>query len=131
MIGRNVEARIIKLEAKHRRPGEMLVLWRLPSESVEEVVGRAHFHAGDRVICVEWLKDREPPQPAWYSDRDISDLRHDVCKAIDAASVRRFAGMEAPRPPEVETPADRARRQEYLTSMSNADLTYAIFGVPT
>jgi hypothetical protein len=133
MIGRNVEARIIKLEAKNRRSDEMLVLWRLPSESVKEVVGRARFNAGDRVLCVEWLNGQEPPQPTWYSDRATSSLRHDlrtVYEAIGAACEKRRADLEARRPPEAETPADRERQKELLTSMSDADLLYALFGVP-
>ena len=131
MIARSLATRVVKLEVSRRRPNEMLVLWRLPSESVEEVVARARFNAGDRVICVEWLKDQEPPQPEWHSDREMSRLRRPVCEAIEAASEKRYAELGARFPPETEAPADRERQKEYLTSMSDADLMHAIFGVPT
>jgi len=100
---RSLVSRVGKLEVLRRRPDEMMVLWRLPSESVEEVVGRARFNAGDRVICVEWLKDQEPPQPAWHSDREMSRLRRPVCEAIEAASEKRYMELGAACPPETET----------------------------
>ena len=40
MTIRNIETRIVKLEVSRRRPDEMLVIWRMPGETVRTAVSR-------------------------------------------------------------------------------------------
>ena len=46
MIARNVESRIIKLEARSARPDEMLVVWRKPDGDVAAGVERRDVRQG-------------------------------------------------------------------------------------
>ena len=55
MIARNVETRIAKLETQHKRPDEILVIWRKPYSDVATPIADAKFPRGDRVICLEWF----------------------------------------------------------------------------
>ena len=66
MIARNLETRIVKLEASRRRPGELLVVWRRPGGDVKAAVSEAKFVRGDRVICLEWFVDGPLPAPRWH-----------------------------------------------------------------
>src|SRR5262245_49151905 len=68
MTARNIESRIVKLEARSARPNEMLVVWRLPDGDVAEALKDATFARGDKVICAEWFDDSPPPKPRWYRD---------------------------------------------------------------
>jgi hypothetical protein len=65
MIARNVEARILKLEAQRKRPDEILVAWRSPGQEVADAIAGTAFVRGDRVICSEWFGEGEPPPPKW------------------------------------------------------------------
>jgi hypothetical protein len=74
MTARNVEARIVKLEVKRRRPDELLLIWRQPGAAVTQAVAGADFAAGDRVICVEWFGDEPSPAPRWFRNRLSAEL---------------------------------------------------------
>jgi hypothetical protein len=69
MTVHNLESRILKLETRTARPGEMLVVWRKPGGNVSEALEAATFSNGDKVICAEWFDDDPPPAPRWYGDR--------------------------------------------------------------
>ena len=51
MTARNVESRIVKLEIQHKRPDEILVVWREPDGDVATAITGAKFAHGDRVVC--------------------------------------------------------------------------------
>jgi hypothetical protein len=74
MIAKNVEARIVKLEARPRRPDELLLIWRRPGTAVSEAVADARFAVGDRVICVEWFGEKPMPSPRWFGKRLWTEL---------------------------------------------------------
>jgi len=73
MIARNVESRIVKLEARSARPDEILVIWREPDGDVTAAAAGAPFSAGDKVICAEWFGEMPAPSPRWYR-RPRSDM---------------------------------------------------------
>lgn len=75
MIARNVEARIVKLEDRRRRPDEILLVWRKPGSNVQGAVSGAKFAPGDRVVCAEWFGEDPMPKPRWYQDRLASSLK--------------------------------------------------------
>jgi hypothetical protein len=74
MIARNLETRIVKLEARRRRPDELLLIWRRPGSAVSEAVADARFAAGDRVICAEWFGKNPMPAPRWFGKRLSSEI---------------------------------------------------------
>jgi hypothetical protein len=70
-VTRNLENRIIKLEAVRRRAaGEMLLLWHRPTERSEDVytATRGLFADGDRVLIAVWYGDDPPPAPRWHTE---------------------------------------------------------------
>lgn len=71
---RNVESRLIKLEARRQRPNEILLIWRWPDADVKAATNGARFAPGDRVICLEWFGDGPLPAPRWYRDRLTSEF---------------------------------------------------------
>ena len=74
MIARNVESRILKLEAQRKRPDEILVIWRSPGQEVADVIAGTAFVRGDRVICSEWFGEGEPPLPKWCQACHMRDF---------------------------------------------------------
>jgi hypothetical protein len=126
MTPRNVESRIVKLEARRTRPDEMLVVWRLPDGDVVEALKDAIFAKGDKVICAEWFDDSPPPAPRWYGDelrRAMTSSEYEqINRSIDrVAGAKRDSGF-APYPNITE---DRMKR------MTDNELTHAILGVRT
>jgi hypothetical protein len=71
MTVHNLESRILKLETRTARPGEMLVVWRKPGGNVSEALEAATFSNGDKVICAEWFDDDQPPAPRWYGSAEV------------------------------------------------------------
>jgi hypothetical protein len=126
MIARNVESRLIKLEARRARPDEMLVVWRLPDGDVAEALKDARFAKGDKVICAEWFDDGPPPAPRWYGDQlrwAMTPAEYEqINQTIDrVAGAKRDSGF-APFP---SITKDRMER------MTDNELTHAILGVRT
>jgi hypothetical protein len=74
MMGRNIENRIVKLEARRRRPDELLLVWRRPGAAITEALADARFAPGDRVICAEWLGKGPMPAPRWFGKRLSSEI---------------------------------------------------------
>jgi hypothetical protein len=85
MTSRNIVARIEKLEARQRTDDEMLLVWRMPDDSTDDVVLAANkaglFGSGDLVLCVEWYGHGRPPAARWYRHfpADVSDIELDYC----------------------------------------------------
>jgi hypothetical protein len=74
MTLRNISNRVKKLEARRRRPDELLLIWRRPGAPVSEAVAEARFATGDRVICAEWFGANPMPAPRWFGKRLSSEL---------------------------------------------------------
>ena len=129
MIARNVESRISKLEARHARPDETLVVWRTPDGDVAEAVKEATFAKGDKVICAEWFDDSPPPAPRWYGDQlrrtmtpaEYEQLNRTIDRFADKHRANRDPGF-APFPSITE---DR------MKTMTDNDLAHAILGIRT
>jgi hypothetical protein len=68
MTLRNLETRIVKLEAIRRHEDQILVIWRKPDGDLREAVAGATFAPGDKAICVEWFGHDPMPGPKWHSD---------------------------------------------------------------
>jgi len=130
MIARNVESRIVKLEARRARPDEMLVVWRKPGGDVAEALKDATFSKGDKVICAEWFDDNPLPAPRWYGDqlrRAMTPAEYEQPnRTIDRVAVRpqanRVAEGFAPFP---SIPEDR------MKTMTDNELAHAILGICT
>lgn len=75
MTVRNIFSRVEKLEARRRRPDDLLLIWRLPGAPVSEAVADARFASGDRVICAEWFGDSSAPAPRWFGKRSRQNWR--------------------------------------------------------
>ena len=128
MITRNVEARIVKLEAHRQRPNEILLIWRKPGETVKAAIAEAQFAPGDRVICVHWFGEGDPPPPRWHGERLSESLPPDQYKYI-VRSLERIAKGEPGRDPGfAAVPPVAAHR---MVEMSDNDLLHAALGVAT
>ena len=129
MIARNVESRIVKLEARTARPDEMLVVWRLPDGDVAGALKDAPFAKSDKVICAEWFDDSPPPKPRWYGDQlrramtstEYEQINRTIDRVAEGPQAKRDSGF-APYPSITE---DRMKR------MTDNELTHAILGVRT
>jgi hypothetical protein len=127
MIARNIETRIVKLEARRRRPDELLLVWRRPGATVAEALTDARFAAGDRVICAEWLGKAPIPVPRWFGKRLSSEIGPAeygyVLRALDqlAETETRPSGPSLP----VSGPSG------FLGGMSDNDLLHMALGVAT
>jgi hypothetical protein len=129
MIARNVQSRIIKLEARSARPDEMLVVWRLPDGDVAEALKDARFAKGDKVICAEWFDNSSPPAPRWYGDQlrramppaEYEQINRTTDRVAGNHQAKRDTGF-APFPSITE---DRMKR------MTDNELAHAILGVLT
>jgi hypothetical protein len=127
MIARNIETRIVKLEARRRRPDELLLVWRRPGAAIIEALADARFAAGDRVICAEWLGKDPMPAPRWFGKRlssEIGAVEYGyVLRALDRL-VEADAPSPAPSPP-ATAPSG------FLAGMSDNDLLHMALGVET
>ncbi len=128
MIVRSLETRIVKLEAHRQRPNEILLIWRKPGETVTEATAGAKFAPGDRVICVHWFGEGDPPHPRWHGERLSSSLPKDqygyIMRSLEqivAEEPGRDAGFAA-----VPTIAPHRAAE-----MSDNDLLHAALGVAT
>jgi hypothetical protein len=126
MIARNVESRILKLEAQRKHPDEILVIWRSPGQEVADVIAGTAFVRGDRVICSEWFGEGEPPLPKWRQAchmRDFDPTEQDsIYRCLDRlVEARRDCGSAA----------NPSRPAPYLAHMSDIDLLHAALGVET
>jgi hypothetical protein len=127
MIARNIETRIVKLEARRRRPDELLLVWRRPGATVTEALANVQFAAGDRVICAEWLGKAPIPTPRWFGKRLSSEIG-----AVEYGYILRAldrlvdAGTLAPEP---SLPATAP--SAFLGGASDNDLLHMALGVET
>jgi hypothetical protein len=127
MTGKNVVARIIKLEARRQRPNEILLVWRLPDADVQAAVSGAKFAPGDRVICLEWFGDGPRPAPKWYRDRLSSELGA-VENEYLTRSLERVSDDRPRDPGFAAIPPLPANR---VCELADNDLLHMIFGVGT
>ena len=127
MMGRNVAARIVKLEARRQRPNEILLTWRRPDADVKAATGGAKFASGDRVICAEWFGDDPLPAPRWYRERLSSELGAIENKYL-SRSLDRVVGACQRDPGYAKIPMVSAHRMRELT---DNDLLHMVFGVAT
>ena len=129
MIARNVQSRIVKLEARRTRPDEMLVVWRKPGGDVAEALKDATFAKGDKVICAEWFDDSPPPAPRWYGDQlrramtppEYKQINQTIDRVADRPQAERESGF-APFPSITE---------DWMKMMTDNELTHAILGIRT
>jgi hypothetical protein len=125
MTPRNLRTRIEKLEASRKHIDELLVVWRLPGADIESALANVSYMPGDRVICLEWYGDGPPPSPRWCRDsRSLSKEENDsietmVNRALDALPRREQLARTERRGSDVD-----------LSSYSDQDLDYILFGVP-
>jgi hypothetical protein len=128
MIARNIETRIVKLEARRRRPDELLLVWRRPGAAISAAVADANFAAGDRVICVEWFGDSPPPAPRWYRKRLSSELGAIENEYLTRSLNRVVEGGRPRDPGFVDLPPISEQRAREL---ADNDLLHRVFGVAT
>lgn len=128
MTGKNVAARIIKLEARRQRPNEILLIWRRPDADVKAAASGAKFAPGDRVICVEWFGDDPLPAPRWYRERLSSELSAVEYEYITRSLNRVVEGGRPVDPGLAEIPPVSANRAREL---GDNDLLHMVFGVAT
>jgi hypothetical protein len=128
MIARNVQSRIIKLEARNARPDEMLVVWRLPDGDVAEALKDARFAKGDKVICAEWFDNSSPPAPRWYGDQLRRAMPPAEYEQINR-TIDRIAGDQAKRDPGFAP--FPSITEDRMKGMTDNELAHAILGVRT
>jgi hypothetical protein len=129
MIARNVESRIVKLEARSARPDEMLVVWRKPGGDVVAALKDATFAKGDKVICAEWFDDSPPPAPRWYGDQlrramtpaEYEQLNRTIDRVADNHQAKRDPGFAA----------FPSITEDRMKTMKDNDLAHAILGIRT
>ena len=125
MTTRNLRTRIKKLEASRKHIDEMLVVWRLPGADIESAFANVSYMPGDRVICLEWYGDGPPPSPRWCRDsRSLSKEEKDsmeimINRTLDTLPEREQLARTERRGSDVD-----------LSSYSEQDLDYLLFGVP-
>jgi hypothetical protein len=130
MIARNLESRLVKLEMRTARPGELLVIWRRPGADICAAVAGQQFASGDKVICPEWLGDAEPPSPKWHRDRlsaSMTDREYDCVMQ----SIHRVAETGADRRLDAGLVAFPRMSEEAMRAMPDNDLIHAVLGVRT
>ena len=128
MTMRNVESRLIKLEARRQRPNEILLIWRWPDADVKAATNGARFAPGDRVICLEWFGDGPLPAPRWYRDRLTSEFGVTEKESLDRSvdSVGEDGRQRDPGFADIpHVPAGRLRE------LPDNDLLHMIFGIGT
>jgi hypothetical protein len=85
MIARNIETRIVKLEARRRHDDELFLLWRLPVQEILSALGDANragiCQSQDLVLCIEWHGESVPPPPRWCRlfPSDLTEIELDYC----------------------------------------------------
>ncbi|MGY3472462.1 hypothetical protein [Bradyrhizobium ottawaense] len=127
MTGKNVAARIVKLEARRPRSKEILLVWRQPDADVKGAASAAKFAPGDRVICLEWFGDGPLPAPKWYRERLSSELGSLENEYL-TRSLERVRDDRPRDPGFAELPPVAANRARELT---DNDLLHITFGVAT
>jgi hypothetical protein len=127
MIARNLETRIVKLEARRRRPDEILLIWRRPGSSVSEAVA-ARFAAGDRVICAEWFGENPMPPPRWFGKRLSSELGDPENEYI-TRSLNRLVEAEPAR--EQGFAPVPVLSDHHVAALTDNDLLHMALGVET
>jgi hypothetical protein len=74
----NLQSRLLKLESRNPRAGEMLLIWCKPGETAKSAIDscRHLFQPMDRVALAQWYSENDPPRPAWHRNfpRDLTDL---------------------------------------------------------
>jgi hypothetical protein len=130
MTMRNLESRLVKLETRTARPGELLVIWRKPETDIRAAIAEQHLTSDDKVICPEWIGDGEPPSAKWHRDRlsaSMTDQEYDcVMQSIQRTAEtgedgRLNAGLTSfPR-----------MSEEAMRAMPDNDLIHAVLGVRT
>jgi hypothetical protein len=127
MIARNIETRIVKLEARRRRPDELLLVWRRPGVTVTEALAGARFAAGDRVICAEWLGKAPIPGPRWFGKRLSSEIG-----AVEYGYIlRALDRLVDAKPPSREPSLPATGPSTFLGGASDSDLLHMALGVET
>jgi hypothetical protein len=128
MMGKNVAARIVKLEARRQRPNEILLIWRRPDADVKAAASGAKFAPGDRVICLEWFGAAPMPAPRWHRERLSSDLGAIEDEYLTRSLDRVVEGGRPRDPGFVDFPPVSEQRAREL---ADNDLLHMIFGVAT
>jgi hypothetical protein len=125
MTAKNVEARIVKLEARRRRPDELLLVWRRPGAAIAEALADARFATGDRVICAEWHGKAPIPAPRWFGKRLSSEIGA-VEYGYILQELDRLVDAKTPAPePSLPATAPSA----FLAGASDNDLLHMALGV--
>ena len=128
MIARDLETRIVKLEARRRRPDELLLIWRRPGFAVSEAIADARFAAGDRGICAEWFGENPMPPPRWFGKRLSSELGRDEYEYI-LRSLNRLVKAEPAR--ELGFAPVPVIPNNHMAGLTDNDLLHMVLGVET
>jgi hypothetical protein len=128
MTVRNISNRVEKLEARRRRPDELLLIWRCPGAPVSEAVADARFATGDRVICAEWFGENPMPAPRWFGRRLSSELgraeyeyvMRSIDRLVEAEPARELGFAPVPVVP-----------NNHMAGFTDNDLLHVILGVET
>ena len=128
MTIRNISNRVEKLEARRRRPDELLLIWRCPGAPVSEAVADARFAAGDRVICAEWFGENPMPAPRWVGKRLSSELARAEYEYVLRSLNRRVEAEPARELGFAPVPVIPDNR---MVALSDNDLLHIVLGVET
>ena len=126
MTARHIVTRIEKLESRHHRDDEVLLLWRKAGVGLEAAVAAAGnaglFASGDLVVCAEWHGQGPPPEPRW-SQNFPSDLTAVELDDWHEAMRRLAEGARA------QPPSEHDRYS--LLEIPTTQLWHMAFGVET
>ena len=128
MTIRNISNRVEKLEARRRRPDELLLIWRRPGAPVSEAVADARFAAGDRVICAEWFGENPTPAPHWFGKRLSSELGRAEYEFV-MRSINRLVKAEPAR--ELGFAPVPVIPNNHMAGLTDNDLLHMVLGVET
>jgi hypothetical protein len=130
MTARNLESRLVKLEAVRQRPDEILLVWRRPDGDAAEAVEGVRFSSGDRVVCAEWFEDSPLPAPRWYRNDLRLEMPADEYEQLNRTIVR-VAEQSRPERSDLGLKPFPNVTAARMAEMTDSELIHAVLGVQT
>jgi len=130
MTVRNLESRLMKLEAVRQRPDEILLVWRRPDGDVLEAIQGVRFSPGDRVVCAEWFEDSPLPAPRWYRNDLRLEMPVNEYEQLNR-TIARVAEQSKPARNDSVFNQFPNLTQARMNEMTDSELIHAVLGVQT
>jgi hypothetical protein len=118
MTARGMEARVVKLEARHQRADQFLAVWRKAGSDVSDAQAYAELSHGSPVACFEWFGRDPLPAPKWHHN-SRPDFSPEEEGCVTQMLTRMLAGSQ--------TSAEA--RSPLLGGMTDGELLHRAFGV--